>query len=329
MTAPVPAAPDPVAARSTPADLTNPVTPAAPDGKPPAGRGLAARRWLTAAVVTARPRQWPKNLLVLAAPLAGASLGRPGGLGYALVAVAAFIAASSAVYLVNDTVDAKRDRSHPVKRHRPVASGALPPAHALALAAAATAAALGAGLAIREPWLIATVAIYLTLSLLYTLRLKHVPVLELGFVASGFVLRALGGAAATHVPPSGWFLVVCSLGALMVAIAKRYTELSALGLGAGRHRPALRWYRYRPMRAAGRAVAAAMTASYVLWALRAGDSSMRAWHLVSVVPLAAALIRFDWLAGHAGGRPVEDLIVRDRLMACAELAWLVLFSAGL
>jgi decaprenyl-phosphate phosphoribosyltransferase len=320
VTSPAPAAPDPV---------TAPAAPGTPRSEPRPGRPQAARRWLTAAVKTTRPRQWPKNLLVLAAPLAGASLGRPGGLGYALVAVAAFVAASSAVYLVNDTVDAERDRSHPVKRHRPIASGALPPAHALALAVTAAVAALGAGLAIREPGLIAAVAVYLTLSLLYSLRLKHVPVLELGLVASGFVLRALGGAAATHVPPSGWFLVVCSLGALMVAVAKRCTELGALGLGAGQHRPVLRWYRYRPMRAAGRAVAAAMTVSYVLWALGAGDSSMRIWHLASAVPLAAALIRFDWLAGHAGGRPVEDLIVRDRPMACAELAWLVLFCAGL
>ena len=106
-----------------------------------AGRGSAALarsprrlRWLAAVVQTARPRQWPKNLLVFAAPLAGASLGRDDGLGYALVAAAAFIAASAAVYFVNDVVDADRDRRHPVKRLRAVASGRLPRAHALALA---------------------------------------------------------------------------------------------------------------------------------------------------------------------------------------------------
>jgi hypothetical protein len=100
-----------------------------------------------------------------------------------------------------------------------VASGDLPAGHALGLAGAAAVAALGAGLWIGEPGLTGIIAAYLALSAGYSAGLKHVPVLEAGCVASGFVLRALGGAVATHVPPSGWFLVVCSLGALAVAVA--------------------------------------------------------------------------------------------------------------
>jgi decaprenyl-phosphate phosphoribosyltransferase len=307
--------------------VTSPVSavtaPEAP-ARPP-----SARRWLWAAVGTTRPRQWPKNLLVLAAPLAGASLGRRDGLGYALVAVAAFVAASSAVYLVNDTVDAERDRRHPVKRNRPIASGALPARHAVLLAVAAAAAALAAGAVIGEPWLIAAVAGYLALSFLYSLRLKHVPFVELGFVASGFLLRALGGAAATQVSPSGWFLLVCSLGALMVAITKRSTELRSLGPGAARHRPAMRYYRESYLRAAGLVTAVAMAVCYLLWALGEPGSGMRAWHLISAVPLVAALARFGVLARRGDTRPIEDLITRDRLMAAAELAWLVAFAIGL
>ena len=87
---------------------------------------LALAGLIIAAVQAARPRQWPKNLLVFAAPLAGATLGRADGFGYALVAFAAFTAASSAVYLINDVMDAERDRLHPVKRLRPIASGRLP-----------------------------------------------------------------------------------------------------------------------------------------------------------------------------------------------------------
>src|SRR5204863_7998481 len=101
--------------------VTSPVPAAVADPRAPA-RPPSTGRWLRAALRATRPRQWPKNLLVLAAPLAGASLGRRDGLGYALVAVAAFGAASAAVYLVNDTVDAERDRRHPVKRNRPIAS---------------------------------------------------------------------------------------------------------------------------------------------------------------------------------------------------------------
>jgi len=289
----------------------------------------APARWLVAVVTTARPRQWPKNLLVFAAPLAGASLGRPDGLAYALVAVAAFTAAASAVYFVNDVLDAERDRRHPYKRNRPVAAGTLPAAHALAVAAACVVAAAAAGFWIGEPGLSAAIGGYLAASLAYTLWLKHVPVLELLFVASGFVLRALGGAAATGVPPSGWFLLVCSLGALMVAVAKRSMELAMLGADAARHRPAMRWYTARSLRLSQRLLSVAMVASYVLWAAGERSGWARDWHLVSALPLAAALVRFGRLSAGAASRPVEDLIARDPVMACFEVTWLVMFAAGL
>ncbi len=284
---------------------------------------------LVAALQATRPRQWPKNLLVFAAPLAGATLGRPDGFGYALVAFAAFTAAASAVYLINDVMDAERDRLHPTKRNRPVASGRLPKPLAIALAAAGLALAMLASTAIREPRLALVIGIYVVTSWLYSAGLKHVPGLELAIVASGFVLRAIGGAVATHVPPSAWFLTVCSLGALMVAIGKRYTELSVLGTEAAAHRPAMRWYRIWLLRAGQRAASAVMLVAYVLWALSHHDSWMRAWHLASALPLACALIRFDRLTEMADGRPVEDLIARDPTMICAELVWLAMFTVGL
>jgi decaprenyl-phosphate phosphoribosyltransferase len=289
----------------------------------------ATVRWLAAAGQTARPRQWPKNLLVFAAPLAGASLGRDEGLGYALGAAAAFIAASAAVYFVNDVIDADRDRLHPVKRFRAVAAGRLPAGHALLLAGLAAAAAISFGFWIGEPWLAVLITAYLVASFLYALGLKHVPVVELIFVATGFVFRALGGAVATHVPPSAWFLLVCSLGALMVAIAKRVTELAMLGGQAAGHRPVMRWYSLAGLRLSQRLVAVAMTGAYLLWAYGESGAWMRAWHLASAIPLAAALIRFDRLTGRAGGRPVEDLIMRDGLMVWCELGWLAMFTVGL
>jgi decaprenyl-phosphate phosphoribosyltransferase len=294
-----------------------------------AAPALAPLRWLTAVIETARPRQWPKNLLVFAAPLAGASLGRDEGFWYALLAAGAFTAASAAVYFINDAVDAERDRQHPVKRLRAVASGRLPRAQAMVLAAAAAAAAVTAGFWAGRAAVATIVAAYLILSICYSLALKHVPVAELLLVASGFVLRALGGAAATHVPPSGWFLVVCSLGALMVAIAKRFTELDALGSEAASHRPVMRWYSPQPLRWGQRLVAVAMIIAYLMWAYHERDDWMRAWHLASVLPLSVALIRFDQLAGRATGRPVEDLISRDGIMVCCEITWLTMFAVGL
>jgi decaprenyl-phosphate phosphoribosyltransferase len=292
---------------------------------PAHARGL---RWAAAVLRTARPRQWPKNLLVFAAPLAGASLGRRDGLLYALAAAAAFGFASAAVYFVNDVVDAERDRQHPRKRYRPVASGALPKQHAVMLGAVFAAVGLAVGLLISEPMLTATVAGYLALSFLYSLVLKHIPVVEVMFVASGFLLRVLGGAAATHVPPSGWFLLVCSLGAFGVAIAKRYTELTSLGDEAVRHRPVMRYYRPAELRIAQIVVGAAMIAAYLAWA--AGEhSGVRLWHLVSALPLTLALIRFGYLTGRRTAAPVEDLLTRDRLMLACELIWLTLFVTGL
>ncbi len=285
--------------------------------------------WLKAVAQSTRPRQWPKNLLVFAAPLAGDSFGRAFGFWYALIAAAAFVAASSAVYLVNDVVDAERDRGHPYKKFRPVAAGRLPVRHAVALAACLVIVALGTGLAIGEPLLATAVAAYLVVSFLYSAGLKHVPVIELGCVASGFVLRVVGGAAATHVPPSGWFLLVCSLGALMVAIAKRYTELTVLGTDSATHRPAMRGYSAPVLRLSQRAVSGVMVLSYVLWAYTEPHASMRSWHMVSSLALAGALVRFDRLTARASSKPVEDLIARDPVMVGCEIAWLALFAIGL
>jgi decaprenyl-phosphate phosphoribosyltransferase len=301
-----------------------PVTPGAHPVAPRTTRGL-----LVAALQAVRPRQWPKNLLVFTAPLAGATLGRNDGFGYALLAFVAFTAASSAVYVVNDLLDVERDRRHPTKCLRPIASGRLPRRAALVLAAGCLAVSALTTVAIGEPMLGVVIGAYIAISFLYSMSLKHLPGIELTVVASGFVLRALGGAVATHVPPSGWFLTVCSLGALMVAIGKRYTELSSLGEEAIAHRPVMRWYSLGRLRLAQRVASVVMLAAYLFWALSEHDPWMRGWHVASVAPLALALIRFDRLTGLAEGRPVEDLIVRDPMMICCELTWLTMFTVGL
>jgi decaprenyl-phosphate phosphoribosyltransferase len=286
-------------------------------------------RWLKAAVQGMRPRQWPKNLLVFAAPLAGDTFGRSYGWWYGLVTVVAFIAASSAVYLINDVVDAERDRNHPYKKFRPIASGRLPVPHAVGLAVGLVLIGLGIGLVIGVPWLTVTICAYMIISFSYSAALKHVPFVELACVASGFVLRVVGGAVAMRVPPSGWFLLVCSLGALMVAIAKRYTELTVLGSDAVHHRPAMRGYSAGALRLTQRIVSAVMVVSYIFWAATEPHARTRVWHLISSVALAAALVRFDRLTARATSKPVEDLIARDPLMVCSEIAWLALFAIGL
>jgi decaprenyl-phosphate phosphoribosyltransferase len=313
---------------TTKADETGEQAPVAPEVHT-AAAARSPRALAVAALQAVRPRQWPKNLLVFAAPLAGATLGRDDGFGYALLAFVAFTAASSAVYVVNDILDVERDRNHPTKRTRPIASGRLSIPMALLLALVCLAIAVLAIFGVGEPLLGVVIGGYIAISFLYSLVLKHVPGVELTVVASGFVLRALGGAAATHVPPSGWFLTVCSLGALMVAIGKRYTELSSLGHEAIAHRPVMRWYSLRLLRGGQRAASIILLAAYLFWALSEHDGWMRGWHVASVIPLALALVRFDRLTGLAEGRPVEDLIARDPMMICYELTWLTMFTVGL
>ncbi|MEZ0070038.1 decaprenyl-phosphate phosphoribosyltransferase [Streptacidiphilus sp. MAP12-20] len=292
-------------------------------------------RWPSAVLRTARPRQWVKNLLVFAAPLTGSELtarqfeARGGSaLGGAAVAFVVFTLASCAVYFVNDAVDAERDRQHPRKCLRPIASGELSETAAMAVAATCLAAALAVSLTAPGYGLTIAVSAYLVTSFLYSLGLKHLAVLELTLVASGFVLRALGGAASSQVPPSGWFVLVCSLGALLVATAKRHTELAGLGDPAAAHRPSLQHYTASGLRVAQRVIALAMVAAYLAWALVEPDARTRAWHVATVVPLVAALIRFDRLTSAGTTSHIEDLLIRDTPMIALELTWLLLFALG-
>jgi decaprenyl-phosphate phosphoribosyltransferase len=297
-----------------------------PAARPAVSRSARALRWLYAVIRTTRPRQWPKNLLVFAAPLAAARAGH--GLGYALLAAFAFLCASAAVYMVNDAADVERDRLHPRKRLRPVASGDLPRAHAVIVGVVLAVLSLAAGLAVSEPGLSAATGSYIALSFLYSAVLKNIAVLEVLFVASGFLLRVLGGSASTRVPLSGYFLAVCSLGALGVAVAKRYSELITLGAEGTKHRPALRHYRPQALRIAQYAIGTGMIITYMLWAASEGHGT-RVWHLASAVPLALALVRFGVLSGQRTIRPVEDMIMRDAMMAACEAIWLILFIVGL
>ena len=169
-------------------------------------------RWPVAVMRTARPRQWPKNLLVFAAPLAGATLGLRDG--WPTPSWPRPPSASPRSRCTSSTTWPTPSATAAIRvsgtgRSRPATCRS----HTrLVLGVACALAGLAGGAAISEPLLTAAVAAYLALSFLYSWVLKHIPVIEVLFVASGFLLRVLGGAAATHVPPSGWFLLVCSLG---------------------------------------------------------------------------------------------------------------------
>lgn len=275
-----------------------------------------------------RPRQWPKNALVLAAPAAAGVLGRPVVLGHSLAAAAVITASASATYLVNDCVDREQDRLHPRKRRRPIAAGRLAPRPALLIAAALFAAALVVAAPVGGPALDAIVAAYVAITLGYSVRLKHVPAVELLVLAAGFVLRALAGAAAAPVPVSPWFLAVIGLGALAIAAGKRYSETVELGPAAGALRPALRSYSRRGLRLLRDGSAVGAWVTYLLWALTRASAAGQAWELLSAVPLALALLRYVEASEAGRGGAPEEVLLSDRVLQLAAAAWLVAFSVG-
>jgi len=198
------------------------------------------RASLIAILESMRPRQWAKNLFVFAGLLFAQKLFTP----LAVVALAAFVifcALSGAIYLINDVADREKDRLHPRKRERPVASGRLSVPAAVASAVTLIVLALGAGLLISWPFA-AVAAAYAGLLILYSAWLKHVVIVDVLVVASGFVLRAVGGAVAIGVEISGWLLICTILLALFLALGKRRHEYLTLGDGAATHRPILAEY---------------------------------------------------------------------------------------
>ncbi len=291
--------------------------------------GTARRSRVRAAVATARPRQWAKNLIVFAAPVAAFVVGRPVTFWRTAAAVVVFCAASSGVYFVNDAVDAEADRRHPRKRLRPVARGELSRAGAVLIGAVLIALSVTAAGVLASPPLVGVVAGYAAISVAYSLALKRVPVLELFCISAGFVLRAVAGGVAAHIPISPWFLVVACAGSLLIASGKRTAELMVLGDGGAGHRASLGWYREEFL-AAVRLVSSGVTVlAYFGWAVERW-ASMPArgvrgpFMLATVVPFALAVLVLSRALGEGRGGAPEDLALHDRLLQGLGAAWLLL-----
>lgn len=281
-----------------------------------------------------RVRQWSKNLLVFVAPAAAGVLHDRNAFLHALGAFGIFCVAASGTYLINDVADAEADRRHPEKSRRPVAAGHLPEATAVVtglvmIVVAVVAAALLAG------WPLAlVVGLYVAITLSYTVRLKREPVVELAAVASGFVLRAIAGGVATHVPLTNWFLVVTSFGAMFLVIGKRAAEHVTLGDERGEHRPVLAQYSTSFLQSALTLSAAVTMTAYCLWAFDRGGLADRAghrfvWIELTVVPvLLGVLYVLRLLDAGKGGAP-EELALHDRFLQIMGLVWAVLLVIGL
>ncbi len=283
---------------------------------------------LAGVLQTIRPRQWTKNVLVVAAPLAAGRLGETGVLASTLLAFVVFVLGSSAVYLLNDVLDAGADRAHPVKRNRPVAAGVVPVPLALGVSSVLALLAVGLPLAFDRVGLFVTVGSYLVVQILYVGWLKHEPVLDMACVASGFLLRAIAGGAAANLTISRPFLVVAGFAALFVVAGKRYSELTTVGTAAATRRALLK---YTPgyLRFVWSVSAAVTLVAYTQWAfeLSGATTSGTPWAEISVVPFTLALLRYARDIDGGVAEAPEDVILRDLVLLAIGLVWLVLFSA--
>ncbi|MGA7933193.1 MAG: decaprenyl-phosphate phosphoribosyltransferase [Kovacikia sp.] len=280
-----------------------------------------------------RPRQWTKNLIVFAAPLFAFTITAQSLLG-SLLAFALFCFTSSSFYLLNDLVDVEADRRHPVKCKRPIASGlvSVPTAIGMALFLLSTALVLGWW---RSPVLGLTILGYALLQIAYNLRLKHTVILDVVAIASGFVLRACGGAAATGVVLSPWFLLCTAMLALFLGLEKRKAELRLSEIKGSKSRVVL--YRYSlPLLSRMESVVTNGTIlTYALWSsgpVVRGAST--AWMMATLPFVLYGIFRYQLLSdpqeiarknpdAEAGGqteRP-EEVLLSDKPLLLTVLGW--------
>ena len=287
-----------------------------------------ARPSLVVGLVRAiRPKQWIKNILVFAAPVAAGIFDSRNTDMKALAAFGCFCAAASATYLLNDVTDVKRDRQHPVKRNRPIAAGIVPVPVALTLATVLLVIGVGGGFAITRAFGLTIVA-YLANTTLYTLWFKHMAILDIVAVAAGFVLRAIGGATATSVPISEWFFIVTSFGALLMVSGKRAGELVELGDEAHIVRPVLAEYSASFLSYLRAVFSGGALITYCLWAFasanEAGSDSVL--FKLSIVPFAVAILRYALLLDRGEGSEPENLVLSDRTLLASGAVWAILYA---
>ena len=275
----------------------------------------------------ARPTQWAKNVLVFAAPGALGVLNQWDTLGRALVVFVAFCAVASGTYYWNDIKDVEQDRLHPKKRMRPIASGEVP---------LGVARIIGTVLLVGGPLLAASVragaggvlALYAVLTIAYSTRLKHIALLDLAIVASGFVLRAMAGAVGTGTAMSNWFVLCTMFGSFFIVTGKRFAELLEMGADAGATRASLRDYSLPYLRQLLMVSCTATVVTYCMWALEEATRYDKGvpWHALSIVPMVLALFRYLMVLENGGGGAPEEVFTKDRTIQMYGLAWMVVYG---
>ena len=277
-----------------------------------------------------RPRQWLKNILVAAAPLAawGTDVHYDWSRvpGQVAVAFVVFCLAASSIYLINDARDVEADRQHPTKRFRPIAAGVVPEWLAYTLAVVLGAASLALSWWVNQN-LALVMAVYIVIQLGYCFGLKHQAVIDICIVSSGFLIRGIAGAAAAGIHLSQWFLLVLAFGSLFQAAGKRYAELQLAERTGASIRKSLENYTSTYLRFVWTMSATAVVVCYGLWAFER-DHGKAGWFVVSMVPWTIAILRYAVdVDGGVAGEP-EEIALRDRVLQVLFLAWIGTFGVA-
>jgi len=268
-----------------------------------------------------RPRQWVKNVLVLAAPIAAGTATEADVLLPVALAFVVFCMAASGIYLVNDAMDVEADRAHPTKRFRPIAAGVLPVNIAYGMAVVLLAGAIG--LSFLANWQLAVVmGVYIVIQLAYCFGLKHQAVIDIRIVSSGFLLRAIAGGVAAEIDLSQWFLLMMAFGSLFMAAGKRYAELQLAEKTGAKIRKSLESYTMTYLRFVWTMAATTLVLCYGLWAFQQDAIKGTNWYAISMVPFTIAVLRYAVdVDGGEAGEP-EEIALGDRVLQLLAIAWI-------
>ncbi|QPK83132.1 decaprenyl-phosphate phosphoribosyltransferase [Corynebacterium qintianiae] len=274
-----------------------------------------------------RPKQWVKNVLVLAAPLAAGFDGLTArSLIDVLIAFVVFCFGASAIYLVNDARDVDSDREHPTKRFRPIASGMLPINLAYAMAGLLIAAAIGLSFLATDSALAWVIGIYIVLQLGYCFGWKHIPVIDIALVSSGFMLRTMAGGVAAGIELSQWFLLVAAFGSLFMASGKRYAEMLLAQETGAKIRKALEGYTPTYLRFVWTLSATAVVMSYALWGFQLANAihgPASIWYQISMVPFVIAILRYAAKVDSGHGGAPDEIALEDRVLQLLAVLWIL------
>lgn len=278
---------------------------------------------IKAIIISMRPKQWVKNLIIFAGLIFSKNIFNPPLLGLTVLAFVLFSLLSGALYIFNDLIDIREDRSHPLKATRPISSGRLPVS--TAAIAALLLVALSLVLAFYMKPLFGLVAVgFLLINLVYTLYLKNVVILDVMTIAVSFILRALAGTVIVAVALSPWLLVCTILLALFLGLNKRRHELIVLGSNAALHRPVLAMYSPALLDQMISVVAAATVIAYALYAFTSPTAQKHHYLMFTIPFVLYGIFRYQYLVHlkNQGGSP-EEIFLSDAPSLINVLLWAV------